>query len=175
MNRVIAYSDRWSVAPGETLRFFVSCLGGNDYTAHIVRLKQPEAGPLATPFAPEPVDAPCNGPHAGRCQPIPIGSLAVVPAHQALAVPGSFTLMAYVCPTTPAKGRQAIMGTWCEASETGFGLELDASGALALRMGAGRGRVSAISSGVAMSRRRWYLVAASHDAERGTVTLWQEA
>src|ERR1700674_20248 len=54
MNRVIAYSDRWSVAPGETLRFFVSCLGGNDYTAHIVRLKQPEAGPLATPFAPGP-------------------------------------------------------------------------------------------------------------------------
>lgn len=174
MNRVMAYCDRWSVAPGETLRFMVSCLGGDRYDAQIVRLKQPEAGPLATPFAPEGVDAPCNGLHMGRYQSIPIGSLAVVPPHQAFTPDGSFTLMAYVFPTTPKKGRQAIMGTWSEADETGFGLEIGANGALALRIGAGRGRVVSVSSGVTLRRRRWYLVAAAFDAESGRVTLWQE-
>jgi N,N-dimethylformamidase len=172
MMRVMAYADRWSVAPGETVRFMVSCIGGVRYTAQIVRLKQPEAGPLATPFAPEPVAAPCNGIHAGRRQTIPIGSFAVVPAHAALAILGSFTLCAYVLPTTPKKGRQAIMGTWCEQEQMGYGLEIGDDGALALRIGSGRG-VCVISSGVPM-RRRWYLAAAAYDAERGTATLWQE-
>ena len=33
MTRVMAYADPWSVAPGETVRFMVSCIGGNRYTA----------------------------------------------------------------------------------------------------------------------------------------------
>ena len=77
MNRVMGYCDRWSVAPGETVQFMVSCIGGDRYDAAIVRLRQPDAGPLATPFAPEPVAAPCNGSHHGRLQSIPGGSLAV--------------------------------------------------------------------------------------------------
>src|SRR5262245_22150427 len=173
MTRVMAYADRWSVASGETVRFMVSCIGGDRYTGQIVRLKQPEAGPLATPFAPEPIEAPCNGVHAGRRQTIPIGSLGVVSANAALAMANSFTLFAYVLPTTPNKGRQAIMGTWCEQEQMGCGLEIGDDGALALRIGGGPGRISVISSGVPMSRR-WYLAAAAFDAERGTARLWQE-
>ena len=81
MSAVMGYCDNWSVAPGDTISFKVSCLDTSRYEARIVRLKQPDAGPLATPFAPEPVDAPCNGQHDGRFQRIPCGSLAVVPAH----------------------------------------------------------------------------------------------
>ena len=142
MNRVMGYADRWSVAPGETIRFMVSLLGGARYAAQIVRLRQPEAGPHATPFAPEPVDAPCNGTHAGRLQTIPIGSLAVVPSRPAFALPGSFTLAAFILSNTPARGRQAIMGTWCEQEEVGYGLEIGHDGALTLRIGAGPGRVA---------------------------------
>jgi N,N-dimethylformamidase len=174
MKRVMGYCDRWSAAPGETVRFMVSCLEGDRYDAEIVRLKQPDAGPLATPFAPEPVAAPCNGRRSGRRQTIPIGSLAVVPAHPALAVAGSVTIAAYVWPTTPAKGRQAIIGTWSEATQSGYGLEIDPQGALAVRIGAGPGRVVSLSSRAPLNKRRWYLLAAAFDAERGTVTLWQE-
>jgi len=174
MTRAIGYGDRWSVAPGETVRFMVSCLDGDRYDAQIMRLKQPDAGPLATPFAPEPVAAPCNGPHSGRYQPIPIGSLAVVPPHEALAIAGSFAIATYVYPTTPATGRQAILGTWSEATQTGYGLEIGADGALAMLIGAGPGRVTRVSSGGALSLRRWYLAAASFDAKTGRATLWQE-
>ncbi len=98
----------------------------------------------------------------------------MVPPHPALALAGSFTLSAWIFPTAPAKGRQAIMGNWSEAAQTGFGLEIGADGALALRMGAGPGRVTAVSIGTPLSRCRWYFVAAAFDAERRAVTLWQE-
>ncbi|HUA56296.1 MAG TPA: LamG-like jellyroll fold domain-containing protein, partial [Candidatus Sulfotelmatobacter sp.] len=172
--RVMGYCDPWSVAPGETVTFRVSCIDCERYDVQLFRLKQPDAGPLATPFAPEPVDAPCNGTRRGRYQAIPAGSLAVVPPHAALAVDGSVTVAAYAMPTTPAKGRQALVGTWCEATQTGYGLEIDATGALALRLGAGAGRVAVVSTGVPLGRRRWALVAASYDAGHATVTLWQE-
>ncbi len=170
MNRVMAYCDRWTAAPGETVRFMVSCLGGTAYDAQILRLKQPDAGPQATPFAPEPVDAACNGRHQGHYQPIPIGSFAAVPAHPALTPRGSFTLSAHVYPTTPAKGRQHIMGTWCEASQTGYALEIDAAGRLAFRIGAGQ---VAVVTGAALTAHRWYHVAASYDAATGRIALHQ--
>jgi N,N-dimethylformamidase len=174
MSKVMGYCDPWSVAAGETVRFMVSCLDGDRYMAEIVRLKQPDAGPLATAFAPEPVAAPCNGVHTGRYQRIPIGSCAVVPQHPALAPLGSFTLTAWVLPTTPTKSRQAIMGTWREDTETGYGLEIDATGALSFRCGAGCGRVTSVSMGTPLVARRWYFVAASYDSTSGTMTVLQE-
>lgn len=166
MSAVMGYCDKWSAAPGETIRFMVSCLDTPRYEARIVRLKQPDAGPLATPFAPEPVDAPCNGPHEGRFQRIPCGSLAVVPPHSALSPAGDFTVAAYVMPTLPAKGRQAILGTWCEATRSGWGLEISEDGTLVFRCGGTR-----ISTGSALTARKWYRIAASVDARRGAVTL----
>jgi N,N-dimethylformamidase len=168
MGRIMGYPDRWSVAPGDTVRFMVSCLDGDRYDAQIVRLKQPEAGPLATPFAPEPVDAPCNGSHAGRAQSIPIGSLAVVPAHPLLAGAAGLTLVANVWPTTPGRGRQAILGTWCEAAQAGYGLELDEAGRLVLRVGA-----ATLTTGVKLLTQRWYRIAATIDATTGALTLSQ--
>lgn len=171
MNRLMGYADRWSAAPGDTIAFKVSCLGGEQFSTRIMRLKQPEAGPLATPFQPEDVDAPCNGAHPGRLQTIPIGSLAVVPV---LAWSGDMTLACYVMPTTPAKGRQAIMGTWNDATQTGIGLEISATATLALRIGAGPGQVSVIDSGMQFSAQRWYRIGASVDVNSETATIWQE-
>ncbi len=173
MGRIMGYADRWSVAQGDTVRFMVSCLDGDSYTARIVRLKQPEAGPLATPFAPEPVDAACNGSYAGRAQSIPIGSLAIVPAHPALAGETGLTLVAHVWPTTPGRGRQALMGTWCEATQTGYGLELDQTGGLVLRVGSEAGGVTLVRTGVPLLAQRWYRVVATIDAATGALTLSQ--
>ena len=172
MKRVMGYCDRWSAGPGETVRFMVSCIDAESYDVEIVRLKQPDAGPLATKFAPEPVAASCNGTRAGRFQPIPIGGLAAVKPHPALAPSGSFTISAYVFPTTPQKGRQAVMGAWCEKGQHGYGIELDAAGAFAVRTGGG-GKVTVLSSGVPAQLRRWYFVSATYDAAAGELRLRQ--
>ncbi|MDX6748709.1 DUF6605 domain-containing protein [Geminicoccaceae bacterium 1502E] len=174
MPQIMGYCDPWSARPGDVVRVMASCIDADSFEAEIVRLRQPDAGPLATPFQPEVVPAPCNGRHPGRRQRIPIGSLAVVPAHPSFTGLESFTLQAFVWPTTPEKGAQALIGTWCAAAETGFGLGLDADGCLEVRLGAGKGKVAVLGSGVPMSRRRWYFVAASFDAESGTLRLWQE-
>jgi N,N-dimethylformamidase len=168
MKRVMGYCDRWSAAPGETVRFMVSCLDTDRFAAEIVRLKQPDAGPLATKFAPEPVAAPCNGEHAGRLQSIPIGGFAVVPAHPAFAFEGSFTMCAYVYPTLPGK-RQAIMGCRDDAAGTGYGLELAEDECLAFRLDG-----ATVRTGRKMQARRWYFVAVAYDAAAGRVTLYQE-
>jgi len=99
------------------------------------------------------------------------GSWAVVPEVPLL---GSFTIQAMLWPTTPAKGRQALLGTWSEPTGAGFGLMLDAAGALELRIGDGIGGVLTLGSGQALLPRQWYLVAASFDAATGEAVLYQE-
>ena len=45
MLKLIGYADRFSVAPGETIRFMVSALEGQAYRAEIVRLIHGDANP----------------------------------------------------------------------------------------------------------------------------------
>ena len=77
----MAYADAISVRPGDTIGFKVSCDGADHYTARIVRLLSPEAGPDAPPFRTEPVETPANGSYAGADAAIARGSWAMVPAH----------------------------------------------------------------------------------------------
>ena len=173
MTSILGYCDPLSVASGETVRFMVSCHGADAYEAEVVRLVNPEAGPEATPFRTEPVAAEANGPHHGRSQAIHAGSYGVVPAHRRIAELESFTLQAFVWSTTPGRGRQALLGTWSEADTAGFGLGLDPSGALSLRVGNGDGRVVEVTSGVPLLERRWYIVAGSYDASSGMLAISQ--
>jgi N,N-dimethylformamidase len=174
MTVLMGYADKVSVAPGETIGFKVSCAGAVRYRADIVRVLSPEAGPEAPPFRSERVESPVNGDYPAREQKLRSGSWAMVPAHRAVAALESFSLQAYIWPTLPDHGRQAIMGTWSETLACGFGLMLDASGALELRLGGGKGDVTVLASGVPLLTRKWYFVAASFDAGSGIVRLHQE-
>jgi N,N-dimethylformamidase len=172
MTALLGYCDPISARPGERVRFMVSCIGAARYDAEIVRLINPRAGPLATPFRAERVETPVNRSHPGRRQAIPIGSFGVVDAHPAIGGLTSFTLQAYVWATTPGRSRQALLGTWSESARRGFGLGLDAAGALELRLGDGRA-VAVLSTQQPLLTRRWYLVAGSFDAANGRLRLWQ--
>ncbi|BCX18416.1 MAG: large subunit of N,N-dimethylformamidase [Geminicoccaceae bacterium] len=174
MTVLMGYCDRWSARPGDTVRFMVSCKGANRYEARIVRLKQPSAGPLATPFAPEPVAAACNGSYPARWQPIPIGSFVAVPPHPRISGLASFTVSVRVWPTTPGRGRQALLGTWCEATSSGWGLELDEAGRPTLRIGAGPGRITEVATSVPLRSRRWYHLWATFDDVTGRLFVRQE-
>ena len=173
MTALLAYCDPISAAPGERVRFMVSCIGAARYDAEIVRLINPQAGPHATPFRTERIECPANRSYPGRRQAIHVGSFGVVEAHPALASAASFTLQAYVWPTTPGRSRQALLGTWSETERRGFGLGLDARGAPELRIGDGA-EVAALSTDRPLLARRWYLVAGSLDAASGRLVLWQE-
>ena len=170
--KIVGYSDRLSVRPGETLRFMVSCAYPT-YRTDIVRLIHGDPNPAGPGFKEEVIPTPVNGEYAGREQTLHTGSYAVVPDSPALRPTHAFTLQAWICPTTPRKGVQGIITKWSESDRAGYGLLVDERGGLGLRLGNGEGEVEQISAGVPMLASRWYFVAAAFDAETGKATLHQ--
>jgi N,N-dimethylformamidase len=170
--RLVAYADRLSAHPGERLKFMVNALGGGDYRADIVRLRCGDLDPNGPGFKETVVDSPVAGSYKGRRQEIKAGSCAIVDDDPRLAALSSFTLAAFIWPTTPARDRQAIVGKWCDIQRRGFALAID-EGEATLLLGDEKGQVDRIGSGTALHPRQWYFVAATFDAETGIARLIQ--
>ena len=127
---IVGYADQFSVAPGETVRFHVSCMQPS-YQADIVRLIHGDPNPKGPGFKEELVATPVSGEYPGRRQDIHTGSHIIVPDVPLLGLHDGFTLHAWIYPTTPQKGVQGILTKWSEA-EGGYGLVLDEGGVLAV-------------------------------------------
>ncbi|MGQ4807601.1 N,N-dimethylformamidase beta subunit [Candidatus Entotheonellaceae bacterium PAL068K] len=168
---LLGYADTFSVENGQNIAFKVSSELPGPYHAEIVRLRC--ADYTGVGLKQTLVQTPINGDYVGRFQPIAAGSYAEVRASDAFALE-RLTLQAYVWPTTPSKGRQALLGTWDETNGRGYALTLDNTGALALLIGDGEGR-QIISTNVALLERHWYLVAASFDTAAGEVWVGQKS
>ena len=173
MLRITGYSDRYSVCPGDTLKFYVNAENNESYDAHWVRLIHGDTNPDGPGYKEEELAAPCNLTYQGRNQRIHGGSYVIIPQDDRLNV-DSFTLQAYIFPTTPEKGRQGIVTKWNEANKSGYGLFVDDNSCLSLEIGDGKGQVMNLSSEKKLLRKVWYLVAATYDAHSGRVTLYQE-
>ena len=173
MSVLLGYCDPWSVAPGQPVRFMISCTEADEYRADIVRVRSPRYGGDAPPFREEVIDLPVNRTYPAKAQSIAAGSYAAVPVSPVFSALASFTVQAYVWPTRPGDGRQALLGTWSASTPTGFGLDLDDNGALELRMGAGAGESFKLCSETPLAERHWYLVAGSFDRETGVARLLQ--
>ncbi len=173
MTSILGYCDRMSAAPGEVLRFMVSCEdGAADYDTRIVRLLCTDDHPDGPGRRELEVESPVSGRRSGRRQAIRMGSCVVVPPDAALDALESFTVQVLVWATTPEHGRQALVARWCNESRRGFALVLERGGA-ALMLGDGAGEPSPVATGAAMVAREWYRVTASRDARSGIVRVVQ--
>ena len=170
MLRITGYSDRYSIHPGDEIKFYVNSEKGEDYDAKLVRLIHGDTNPEGPGYKEEEIAAPFDRTYKGRNQKIHGGSYVIVP-HDARMTVESFTIQAFVFPTTPTKGPRGILTKW--VGDTGYGLFIDENAHLALRIGAG-GTVRTIASGKPLLRKVWYLAAASYDARTGAVRLYQE-
>ena len=174
MRTLFGYSDQISARPGDTINFKISSLNGKPYQADIVRLICGDDSPGGPGFKETPVPTAIAGEYAGREQPIYDGSYVTVPHTGAFDNIFSFTLQAFIWPTTPDKGRQALLGIWCADDENGFELFIDDHGSTALCLGDGRGTVDILRAETPMIAREWYFVAAAFDADSGEMRLYQE-
>ncbi len=164
---LMGYADRFSAAPGEKIEFKVST-DFADYEASIVRLIH--SGVDGTEFKMETVDAPRT--QTGRKQTAYAGSYAKVEHSAALSLTGSFTLQAWIWPTTPELGEvQGIVSKWSQ--EGGYALVIGAAGDLGLWISDGT-KGAQVYTGAALRIRQWYFVAATFDTATQTVTLVQE-
>ena len=168
--KIVGYSDRFSVRPGQTSRFMVSSAAPT-YRAEIVRLRHTDANPKGPGFKCETLQTSVDGEYPGRHQAIHSGSYAAVPHHTALNCPHGFTLQAWIYPTTPQKGVQGLLTKF--SGKSGYGLYIDEDGSLALWVGADE-RLEKVRTGVALQAAQWYYVAASYDAATGEVCLYQK-
>ena len=169
---IVGYADQLSVAPGETIRFYVSCERPM-YQADIVRLIHGDPNPRGPGFKEELVSTSVSGEYPGRKQVIHTGSHVIVPDTPLLRLHGSFTLHAWIYPTTPQKGVQGILTKW-SAADGGYGLVLDEEGVLALWLSDPEGRTEQIRIAAPLRAAEWYFVAAAYDAQNATIALYQE-
>lgn len=167
---ILAYADRISAAPGETISFKVSCHGVADYEHAIVQLLSPASGPDDAGFREKEVQN-TQAIHPGRTQDTHPGSHVTVP--RGIELPGNFTIELLAWPTTPGRQEQALFANWSAADNSGFLVHIDASGALALALGDGR-TVTTVTTRVPLAPLQWYRLAASFDAEHRRVRLFQE-
>ena len=171
--QIVGYADRFSAQPGDTIRFMVSSKH-QSYHADIVRLIHGDLNPEGPGYKEEPVTTEVDADYPGQFQELVTGSYAIIPDHQLLRQSGSFTLQAWVYPTTPSKGAQGILTKWSAPDGSGYGLMLDDEGGLALWLGFADGRVERVGTGKPMRAKSWYFVAGSYEASTGKVSLHQQ-
>jgi N,N-dimethylformamidase len=171
--KIVGYTDRLSVAPGEKIRFMVSCESPS-YRADIVRLIHGDTNPAGPGFKEEAMRTAANGEYSGREQDLLMGSYVTVADDPLLRRGASFTLQAWIYPTTPQKGVQGILTKWSTSQGEGYGLFVDQDGSLALWIGDGRGHVERVSTGVPLRSACWYFVSAVYHARNRRIRLYQE-
>jgi N,N-dimethylformamidase len=166
-----AYSDRLSLAPGELVRFMVSAEDADTFRADIVRLIHGDTNPAGPGYKEELVETPANGMYTARQQPIHAGSHVVVSDPRGrLGLLESFSLHAFIWPTTPARGSQGLLTRWTATEQTGYALVIE-NGELALWLG--DGHVYRLNSGQPLRTHMWYSVAATYDAGGGNASVHQ--
>ena len=170
--KILGYADRLSVQPGETIRFMVSCELPT-YRADIVRLIHGDENPEGPGFKEALVPTPASREYPGRHQPLNRGSYVSVPDSPQLRLSGSFTLQAWIYPTTPGGGVQGILTKGSASERAGYGLFVDEDGSLGLWLGDRTGKVERPRTGSAMRSGQWYFVAATYDADGQKVFLYQ--
>ncbi len=164
---LVGYADRFSAFPGDKLRFFVSSFGPERYKAELVRLLGDDGNERV-------IANPVNRDHPGRRQEIHSGSYAIVEESGPLAGLASFSLGLYVWPTTPGRGRQALLAKGDPENGAGFALVLAEDGTVRLEIADGAGGKASVGSGRRLQAREWYWLAASFDAAAGRVWLDQQ-
>jgi N,N-dimethylformamidase len=170
---LVGYGDRWSVQPGETIRFMVSAAVPR-YHARLVRLIHGDVNPAGPGSKDEPVASSLESLYVGREQPYHAGSYAVVPDAAPLQPGDGFELTAWVYPTTPGASPQAILAKWDGENDVGYVLMLDEHGAPALWLGDGQGTSAIVSTGEPLHAFSWCRVAAGFDSRTSRVRLRQE-
>jgi len=155
------YADRWSVAPGETVKFMVST-DDPQYRATILQLFHGDRNPEGPGFKQEELATTVTGNYEGRRQRTFPGSYGVVSGLPENA--WGFGLAAWVYPTTPDWAvPQCVMSRFDAAAEEGFGLFVS-EGCLSLRVVRGN-ETQDLQAESRLEARRWYFVYAGLDQQ----------
>lgn len=173
MLKIVGYPDRYSVAPGEEIKFHISLEEGDRYSARLVRVLNGDSNPagpgLDLPHLPSAID----GTYVGVTRRADAGSFMRVAEFPTLAA-RPFTFRGLLWPTLLTRPLQVIAAQWDPAHRAGFML-IAREGRLALVVGDGTGAVAEEALDRPMLERNWYLAVVAIDGFAGTFRLTQTA
>jgi N,N-dimethylformamidase len=169
--KLVGYSDRWSVATGETIRFYVSA-AADRFHARVARLIHGDDNPRGPGYKARPVISTIEGSYKGGVQAINSGSYVRIDSASFLAQATRFTLCAWVRATLPRGRDQGIVTQWNSGARRGVGLYLNgATGKLEGRMALANGNIVTISSERELRSNEWYFAALAVDLTAGSLRL----
>ena len=170
-SELLGYADRLSVAPGECIRFMIST-DQPEYEANIVRLIHADENPAGPGFKQKAMNSAVDSTYPGRKQKAQTGSFVVVPFHEVIQQLTSFTIQAWIYPTTPRKHEaQGLITRWCQ--DHGLGLFVSPEGDLQMWIGQDADHVVRIGTDTPMRASDWYFVAATYDAKNHDLSIYQ--
>jgi N,N-dimethylformamidase len=162
---ISGYVDPLSVQPADTVGVHVSSQSPMFHST-LVRVISGDPDPRGPGLKEVVIPTPANKDYPGVDRNLPVGSYVTVPDSAALRLTGSFTITAWIAPTTipgstlnplaqhrtPAgtPRPQGVLTKWSDATGTGYGMFIDDDGSLALWLGSSGGRVEKIRTGVPM-------------------------
>lgn len=155
---LLAYSDRLSARPGNSVAFKVSSDGPEPYSVRLMRSISADPNPMGQGIVEEPVEGNFASEYPSRRQAFNPGSYAIVPSGP--AVDGAFTLKVTIWPTQPGSGTQVIF------SAGGVELALDDAGIPFSRFGTER-----LITQAPLTARQWYTLELMHDPATGQSEL----
>lgn len=171
--RLTGYADKFSVHPGEAIKFYVNCDGPESFQAEIVQMIHGDTNPRGPGFIEKAVPGAFKGEVQGRKQIIHGGSYGFVADAKPLQVE-SFTLQCWVWPTAPKThprywkhGPQGLVTKW--SGGEGFGLFINEDGCAELRINDQK-----ISTSLPLRDHAWHFLAATFDAATGEAILYHE-
>ncbi len=168
---LLGYADRFSIQPGDTIRFMVSC-EASTFTTQLFRLIHGDENPDGPGYRRIRVPSPVDGTYPGLRQTIAAGSYVRVPV--AFDLTQGVTIQAWIWPTTPTKsGGQAIAACWSESAQRGFVLGVDDAGHVCLDLGFGARTQRLTHTASPLPRWQWAFIAATYDSATGIARLYQ--
>jgi N,N-dimethylformamidase len=137
----------------------------------MVRLRHGDESPRGPGFKEFAVSSSLDGRHPGAPRTIRPGSYGVLDLGAA-APAGTLAITAWFWSTTPGRGRQGVLCGRTAAETGGWGLFLDETGRLELRVGA----AVAMATDQPIDPREWYFLAAVLDrsAHQARLMVWRQ-
>ncbi len=171
MLKILGYPDRYSVAPGETIKFMVSLEEETAFDARLVRVVHGDCNPEGPGLKFREIAHKANKSYPGHRQSIDAGSYMIASKVPVLSG-SSFSFSAYVWPTLPQNPMQTIASQWNARTGSGFRIMVD-RGALTLIVADAQGNAARRALPQLMLRRNWYEIRVTVDGKTGRFSLEQ--
>jgi N,N-dimethylformamidase len=170
--KLTGYADPLSSGPGQSVEFMVDAKVP-EYQVEMVRLIHGDLNPAGPGLKTETVSSNLKQSYPGRAQQIHSGSSVIVKDNPIFKELGSFSMTAWIYPTTVEKGEQGIIGKWDALTKCGFAIFIDDAGGLALKVGDGD-ELAELHSAAKLLLKHWYYIAVSFDTKTRAAQIVQK-